>query len=146
VVFERLRRLCERRGQPLAVAIIDFDRFKKINDELGHAMGDEVLVRSGQCIATTLRDTDHVGRWGGEELVAIMPDTALDGAMIALDKARRAVSAQVFEAADGRRLTATFSAGVVEVVRGASLDEAVKRADVPLYRAKQEGRDRVIAG
>jgi diguanylate cyclase (GGDEF)-like protein len=139
---ERLR--AERSNKPISVALIDFDRFKSINDEFGHAGGDGVLRRASAAIVDALRPTDIVGRWGGEELLVVLRNTRLDPARRAIERALTAVRALELPL-KGTRVHTTFSAGVVEMVGNESLDDLVARADAALYEAKRAGRDRVIA-
>jgi diguanylate cyclase (GGDEF)-like protein len=135
------------RGQgPLAVALIDIDWFKRINDGLGHGAGDEVLRRFAAVLKGQLRAADALARWGGEEFLLLMPGTHLDDAGVVLERLRREVcDGAAFDgiAAD---LKVSFSAGVVEVAEGESQDAAIDRADRALYQAKQNGRNRVEAG
>ncbi|MBE7452455.1 MAG: sensor domain-containing diguanylate cyclase [Kofleriaceae bacterium] len=142
--FGRIRPVCERAGSPLAVALVDLDRFKSINDTHGHAMGDEVLRRVATVVARALRSSDVVARWGGEELVVLLPDTDREGAVTALEKVLAAVRREVFVTATGATFSVSFSAGVAEVPRGASLEHAVTVADERLYAAKRAGRARVL--
>ena len=142
--FARERLRAERGRYALALALIDFDRFKSINDQLGHAAGDAVLRRGSAAIAQALRATDVVARWGGEELLVVLPNTGLEPARQVIEKTLAAVRALDL-AFDRTRLRVTFSAGVVELAAGESLDELVARADVALYEAKRAGRDRVVA-
>jgi diguanylate cyclase (GGDEF)-like protein len=134
------------RGQgPLAVALLDIDWFKRINDSHGHGAGDEVLRRFAAVLKDQLRAADALARWGGEEFLLLMPGTRQDDARVVLERLRSAVcAAGVFHgiAAD---LKVTFSAGLVEIAEGESQDAAIDRADRALYRAKQGGRDRVEA-
>jgi diguanylate cyclase (GGDEF)-like protein len=124
----------ERGKHPIAVALIDFDRFKSINDQFGHAVGDNVLRLGAAAIVAALRPTDIVGRWGGEELLVVLPHTQLAAARLALEAALAAVRALVVQVASGR-VTVTFSAGVIEMIDNQSLDQLVARADVVLYEA-----------
>ncbi|MGN6105903.1 MAG: diguanylate cyclase [Kofleriaceae bacterium] len=142
--FTRERLLAERGRRALSVAIIDLDRFKSINDTHGHAAGDRVLRETARAIASTLRRTDIVARWGGEELVIALPDTDARRAGRAIEKALDAVRALAFEGADGQPFSVTFSAGVVAARTGEGLETAVARADGLLYAAKAGGRDRVL--
>jgi diguanylate cyclase (GGDEF)-like protein len=131
------------RGQgPLSVALLDIDWFKRINDNLGHGAGDEVLRRFATLVNSRLRAADALARWGGEEFLLLMPGTHLDDARGVLDRLRATVAAGGFEQM-ASELNVTFSAGVVEVHEGESQDAAIDRADRALYRAKQGGRDRV---
>ena len=131
------------RGQgPLAVALLDIDLFKRINDELGHGAGDEVLRRFASVIKDQLRAADALARWGGEEFLLLMPGTRAEDARIVLDRLRAAIAAGGFDAI-APQLKVSFSAGVAEVLEGETQDAAIDRADRALYRAKQAGRNRV---
>jgi diguanylate cyclase (GGDEF)-like protein len=143
--FARERMLAERGGRSLCVAVIDLDRFKAVNDTYGHPAGDRVLRETARVVAACLRRTDIVARWGGEEFVVVLPDTTADGAARAMDKALEVVRELGFVGSDGARFNVTFSAGVAEVGVAESLEAAVARADVQLYRAKLAGRNRVFA-
>jgi diguanylate cyclase (GGDEF)-like protein len=135
------------RGQgPLAVALLDIDLFKRINDNLGHGVGDEVLRRFAAILKAQLRAADALARWGGEEFLLLMPGTHLDDARLVLDRLRRAVHASDEFAAVAADLKVTFSAGLVEVGEGESQDAALERADRALYQAKERGRNRIEVG
>ena len=135
------------RGQgPLAVALLDIDLFKRINDNLGHGVGDEVLRRFAAILKAQLRAADALARWGGEEFLLLMPGTHLDDARLVLDRLRRAVHASDEFAAVAADLKVTFSAGLVEVGEGESQDAALERADRALYQAKERGRNRIEIG
>ncbi len=142
--YGRERASSVRFNRSLAVALIDLDRFKAVNDTHGHSAGDDVLRRTASTIVEQLRRSDSVGRWGGEEIVVLMPDTDAQGARRALDKAAAAVRGLAFGGKDGRPFTVTFSAGVVVASPTESLDEVIARADALLYAAKDAGRDRVV--
>jgi diguanylate cyclase len=134
----------ERGAGPLAVALLDIDWFKRINDNLGHGAGDEVLRRFATVVKSELRAADALARWGGEEFLLLMPGTRAGDARVVIDRLRGAIAAGGFDAI-APRLTVSFSAGVVEMQEGESQDGAIDRADRALYRAKQNGRDRVEA-
>ena len=135
------------RGQgPLAVALLDIDWFKRINDGLGHGAGDEVLRRFAGVLKDQLRAADALARWGGEEFLLLMPGTRLDDARLVLERLRTRVCAgNVFDSI-APELKVSFSAGVVEVAEGETQDAAIDRADRALYLAKQNGRNRIEAG
>jgi diguanylate cyclase (GGDEF)-like protein len=134
------------RGQgPLSVALLDIDWFKRINDGLGHGAGDEVLRRFAAILKEQLRAADALARWGGEEFLLLMPGTRLDDARVVLDRLRHRVASGGFESI-APDLKVTFSVGVVEVHEGETQDTAIDRADRALYRAKQDGRNRVELG
>jgi diguanylate cyclase (GGDEF)-like protein len=130
-------------GTPLAIAIIDMDHFKVINDRCGHATGDYVLKGFAHVGRNALRPNDVLGRWGGEEFLLIMPDATLEVALATLERLRTLTfGIHLPSSAAGMRVS--LSAGVAvydRIVR--SLDELIARADSALYMAKNEGRDLV---
>jgi diguanylate cyclase (GGDEF)-like protein len=136
-VFCRVQAISRRGMSPLALAILDLDRFKAINDKFGHPLGDQVLIRAAQVITKSLRRSDVVGRWGGDEFVVLMPDTDCTGARLALEAVRRALREEPIHASE-EEFRVSFSAGVVNVSGGVSLDEAVADADRLLYLAKAD--------
>ncbi len=145
---DRLRieaKRCDRSGEPLALMLIDIDDFKKLNDQHGHAVGDEVLRRVGAMINNSLRETDLPARYGGEEFAILTPCTDLESATSVAEKVRHVITQARFKGIeldleDG--LTVTVSIGV------ALYDGCVKRlfneADQALYRAKAGGKDCVV--
>jgi len=143
--FVRERMLQERAGGNLALAVLDLDHFKQINDTHGHAAGDAVLKRTASTLLQTLRRTDLVIRWGGEELVVVLPNVDLTGAQATIDKALSAVRSESFVGPTHTTFHVTFSAGLVMIRPNESLESAVARADALLYVAKGEGRNRVLA-
>ncbi|MEJ7596388.1 MAG: diguanylate cyclase [Kofleriaceae bacterium] len=145
-IYARERAVSARANRPFSIAMIDLDRFKSVNDTHGHASGDEVLKRTAATIVESLRKSDAVGRWGGEELVVLFPNTEVDGAARALDKVLSEVRALAFLGKDGAKFSVTFSAGAVVTGASESLEEAMARADVLLYEAKRAGRDRILTG
>lgn len=145
-IYSRERAVSARAQRPFAVALIDLDRFKSINDTHGHAIGDDVLRRTAAAVTACLRRSDAVGRWGGEELVVLLPNTDTIGAGHALNKVLADVRGLGFLGKDGAKFSVTFSAGAVVAAPSESLDEAIARADLLLYEAKNAGRDRVNVG
>ena len=131
--------------RPLTVAIMDLDHFKTINDRCGHAAGDHVLREFARVGRGSLRATDILGRWGGEEFLLILPDTTLDAALASVERLRAlALAIQVPQSTAADPVRVTFSAGLATTAEGArSLDEIIARADAALYQAKNEGRDLV---
>jgi diguanylate cyclase len=134
----------QRSSFPCSVAIIDLDFFKRINDQFGHAAGDEALRTFAISIFANIRTIDKLGRYGGEEFLLIMPDTAKDQAVRTLDRLRSIVSELDWAAISGK-MSLTMSAGICAVRRDDSAADLLARADVALYRAKDAGRNRVIA-
>ena len=142
--LERTMPLAQRNNQPLALAMIDLDHFKSVNDSYGHAAGDDVLRVCAQTIRKMLRSSDYVARWGGEELCVFFPDTAAQGAVRALEKALAAVRALEFRSG-AAVFGITFSAGLAAFQRGATSLDLLKEADRLLYVAKASGRNRIIS-
>lgn len=142
--FRRARAFAVRQKTPLSIGFLDLDNFKRINDWHGHAMGDEVLRRASEVISQSLRESDLLARWGGEEFVALFPNTDPAGATQALEKARELFRDERF-VVDSEPFSLTFSAGVAPVDPSDTVDDAVARADYFLYLAKSTGRDRVLS-
>src|SRR5882724_3006587 len=129
-------------SEPLCLAIMDIDHFKRVNDGFGHAAGDGVLVRVGRLVRDNLRPADFAARIGGEEFALILPQTSLPGAITAIERLREAIAGTAF-AHDGRALPrVTVSLGLVALERGVNPEQLLARADVALYAAKQGGRNR----
>ncbi|MCX6433569.1 MAG: diguanylate cyclase [Actinobacteria bacterium] len=124
-----------------SILMMDVDLFKKINDTYGHGVGDDVLTHIASTITESLRAGDFVARFGGEEFMALLPDTDLDGAVIVAEKIREAVEGSAIDAVG----TVTLSIGVtVASSADAEMDIAVRRADTALYDAKRLGRNLVV--
>jgi diguanylate cyclase (GGDEF)-like protein len=137
------RKRCDRNRQALCVAMIDADHFKRVNDTYGHAAGDEVLRTLGRVLRASLRDTDAVGRYGGEEFLVVLPVAEAAQAITPLERIRSAVSAARYKELPAE-FTVTVSIGVAEYRRGEDADEAIRRADAAVYEAKAGGRDRIV--
>ncbi|MGJ4887539.1 sensor domain-containing diguanylate cyclase [Bradyrhizobium sp. HKCCYLRH3099] len=141
---ERLRALAERHGHRLTCALIDVDHFKSVNDQYGHAVGDLVLSQVVESCRGVLRDSDVIGRLGGEEFGIVLPHTSLAQAMAVLEKMRLAVAGLAVDSPCGPiRVTASF--GAVDFVPGLTFDAMLERADLAMYAAKDDGRNRVVA-
>ncbi|HZQ92021.1 MAG TPA: diguanylate cyclase [Terriglobales bacterium] len=130
-----------RYGLPLTLAYIDLDHFKEVNDRLGHAAGDELLMAIARGMQENLRRADLVGRLGGDEFAALLPETAAEAATAVLDK----LQAVLNNTMQDRRLPVTFSMGAVAFHPPPdSTEEMLQRADEAMYAAKAGGRDRLI--
>jgi len=132
-----------RGGAPLALLMIDVDRFKQVNDGFGHEAGDRVLRTLADVCRTQLREIDVFGRLGGDEFVAVLPNTDLAAAREAAGRLREQVSRARVPLADGRVLQCTISVGVARWRNEETLEELMSRADRSMYDAKRAGRDRV---
>lgn len=134
----------ERQGQSLCVGMVDIDHFKAINDRLGHAHGDRVLRNTARFIARTLRRTDVVGRYGGEEFLIILPDTDLGNARQIADALRKGYAA-FNQGQENDPLHATLSIGLAAYPSFHSPEGLLRAADESMYKAKQDGRNRTVA-
>jgi diguanylate cyclase (GGDEF)-like protein/PAS domain S-box-containing protein len=132
----------ERHARPLAVAILDADNFKRINDTHGHQTGDEVLRAITERCRNTVRSNDVFGRYGGEEFVIVFPETNLDEARIVAERLRAAVADEPFTVGEDT-LGVTVSIGLAAYAPGHDTDKLLQRADAALYNAKQDGRNLV---
>jgi diguanylate cyclase len=131
----------QRYGRPLSVAIFDIDHFKRINDTFGHQAGDRVIKVIGRSIAKRLREVDFFCRYGGEEFVALMPETDSKTALAVLEKVRESIANAAFNYKE-QPITITVSVGLTEFKAGDDLEAAFERADQALYSAKSSGRNR----
>jgi diguanylate cyclase (GGDEF)-like protein len=133
-----------RYGSPIALAMIDLDQFKTVNDVYGHSAGDTVLGCYANCVLSEVRHHDVVARYGGEEFAIMFPSTAREGAVRALEKLRRLAARTRCKLADGRSIEVpSFSAGVTVTDGDDGIDTLLGRADRALYRAKGRGRNRI---
>ncbi len=128
-----------RYRRPISVAIADLDHFKRINDSFGHAVGDQILQGFAALVGDTLRQTDRVCRYGGEEFAFVFPETAPDEAARLADRLRERLTAAPLLLADGRQVAVTFSIGLADASAG-TLEEGLAQADRALYAAKERGR------
>lgn len=134
-----------RSASPISVVMIDLDFFKKINDGHGHATGDKVLVLTAATLQQALRETDYIGRFGGEEFVAILPACDEKTAMIIAERCRSMIEALVIET-DGTKVPVSASFGVSTAISSEAMNSSylLSIADQALYQAKNAGRNRVI--
>lgn len=135
---------CSRRGQALSLVMFDLDHFKQINDQYGHLTGDMVLRELAQRMTSRIRKEEILVRYGGEEFVAVLPQTDKEGAMAFAEHIRALVESTPFEI-EGETVRVTISGGVATVV-DCSEDpmKIVKLADENLYEAKHQGRNRIV--
>ena len=137
-----------RNEKPLSLLMIDIDRFKSINDGHGHAAGDAILRAVADRLRRGVRDSDSVGRWGGEEFLIAMPDAPADVARVVAERLRRRVEASpVTVSVDGHEtaIPVTVSIGIASFRgEGDDCEAMIGRADSRLYAAKRSGRNRVV--
>ncbi len=135
----------QEQGRDMAVMLIDMDYFKAVNDTHGHDIGDAVLREFADRLRRNIRGVDLACRFGGEEFVVLMPDTDFRQAQGVAERVRSAVAEKSFDTGNGRPLTVTISVGLALNEQPTDTPEVLlKRADVALYRAKREGRNRVV--
>ena len=134
----------DRQKTQVSLALLDIDNFKRLNDTLGHQVGDQALIHLTAVIKEALRPTDAVARYGGEEFIIIMPDTGLDEAMATITRLQRELTKKFFLHKNDRLLI-TFSAGVALRNEEEDKEELIVRADRAMYHAKQTGKNRVVA-
>lgn len=134
----------DRNKSPFSVALIDIDNFKKLNDTLGHQAGDRALTHLTQVIKETLRPTDAVGRYGGEEFLILLPGTNLEAAVETIQRLQRDLTKKFF-LHNNDKILVTFSAGVALRADGEDQEDLIGRADKAMYHAKQTGKNRVVA-
>ncbi|MCC5826437.1 diguanylate cyclase [Alkalimonas sp.] len=132
----------KRSKQELIVVMLDLDHFKRVNDQYGHLVGDQVISSLANLLQQKLRKTDVIGRYGGEEFLLALPDCSLKKAKTIIDGIRQSFQAIPFSAQE-QLFQCTFSAGLARVDTSQSTDENIDRADQALYQAKHNGRNRV---
>jgi diguanylate cyclase (GGDEF)-like protein len=128
-------------ADPMSVIFIDIDHFKSINDGYGHGVGDEVLRKFANVVASGIRSSDQLVRWGGEEFFIVCPMTHVNQAIVVAENLRRTLHEHTWPAS--LRVTASF--GVAQHQSGEEIGTVIKHADKELYNAKSSGRDRVHA-
>jgi diguanylate cyclase (GGDEF)-like protein len=134
-------------AEPFSVAFVDIDHFKSVNDDHGHSVGDLVLKIIAQEIAATIRSDDVIGRYGGEEFVALLPKTPAAGAARFCERLREAVeSTQVPVGTGAVRVTVSIGHATLDPLRHFAAETLVQEADAAMYEAKHRGRNRVVAG
>ena len=146
ILMERLEQhinLSRRHLQPLAFCLCDLDHFKLVNDTHGHQAGDQVLIRFVELLKQTIRDTEIVGRYGGEEFGIVFPNTPADGATASMERARELLPRFEFAGKAGPfHVSASF--GISGATRESTVKSIIEEADAALYQAKERGRDQVV--
>jgi diguanylate cyclase (GGDEF)-like protein len=144
-VLDDEMRAAQGSDRPLALIMLDVDNFKRVNDLHGHQQGDRVLRECARVVRASARQGDHTGRYGGEELAIVLPDTSGREAVRVAERIRRAVAALSLPLPDGGTLAVTASLGVAGLPDCAGDREAlVAAADAALYTAKHAGKDRTV--
>jgi two-component system, cell cycle response regulator len=148
--LERESRRAFRSKEPLSVVMLDLDSFKKINDTHGHLIGDAVLTEVGRRLVAAFRGYDYVGRYGGEEFLAVVPNCGRDDLIVLAERARQSVSSTPILTAVGP-IAVTVSLGVSASGQIKNIEkdpeDLLRQADAALYQAKSKGRNRVeVAG
>jgi len=138
--FSRQVERAVRAGRALTLLLIDIDHFKRLNDERGHAAGDEALRQVSAALAAAVRPRDSLARYGGEEFAVLVPDVEGAQSLQVAERLREAVAGRALSGADGTTLT--ISVGVAVKAAGDTLPSLLERADAALYRAKASGRNR----
>lgn len=135
----------KRTNRVFMTVMIDVDNFKQINDSYGHLSGDKVLKHLADCLVKSLRASDIIGRYGGEEFLIIMPETSKDSAFLVVDRLRSAIATEEIQVLHGERVRITVSIGGAAFPEdGSSSEDLLVKADERLYRAKREGKNRVV--
>lgn len=139
--LRKQRDLVLRGKQACALAMLDLDHFKKINDSYGHAAGDEVLVSVVQCVKSQLRSYDQIYRYGGEEFIICLPSTTIEQASEIMERLRSSISSLDFDFGD---IQVTASFGVTILSKFQSVEESISCSDKAMYEAKAKGRNCVV--
>jgi len=142
--LERATASAQRFDRPLALAIIDIDHFKNVNDTHGHPAGDAVIRKVALTASEVMRGQDTVGRLGGEEFAVVLPDCSAQDALAACERLRVAIRETDLELETGHRVFVTLSVGIAVLGRDDTAADMIARADAALYEAKHGGRDRVL--
>ncbi|RZI84630.1 MAG: GGDEF domain-containing protein [Rubrivivax sp.] len=144
-LLDREAQRLHRFGEPFTILMVDIDHFKRINDRLGHAAGDAVLCAVSQTLQAQAREVDRVARFGGEEFCVLLPHTLHEGALLAAERLRHAISQINIPWAD-ETITVTISTGLATANDSLeALASLLRRADDALYQAKAEGRNKVVS-
>lgn len=140
--LQQAKRRADTHGAPFTICLIDIDRFKEINDKNGHLVGDTILRQFADVTRSSIRDTDLLGRYGGDEFLLILPDTDLKGAVMHAERLRVYAHFLDFQKILEQK-NISLSIGVAQYCSGDTINDLISRADSALYMAKQLGRNRV---
>lgn len=143
-VFPKQLHLCERTQQAVSLLMLDIDHFKKVNDTYGHSRGDDALRHVSKVLTANVRSTDLCARYGGEEIVVLMPGTPALHALEVSERLREALSVTPMALGGGGLLELRMSGGIAQWRSGMLFEDLVKEADQALYKAKQTGRNRIV--
>jgi diguanylate cyclase (GGDEF)-like protein len=133
----------KRHGRTFSLLIVDIDFFKNINDEYGHHVGDEVLVKIAKTLEKNLRESDVIARWGGEEFLILLPSLNIQEAYWVAEKLRKCVSEQTIES-HPHSIKVTITCGVADIKDYDSVDACIHAVDKKLYMGKESGRNAVV--
>ena len=136
-------RVARETSTPLSVCVCDIDKFKNVNDQYGHSAGDEVIRALARCLAEGVRRSDLAARWGGDEFCLLFPGTRGAEVQLCVERIRQKLESQVFATENGLQYSVTGTFGIAELKAGMSGAELLELADQALYRAKQQGRNRL---
>ncbi len=139
----RILNLARRHGEPLTIALLDVDNFKRINDEYGHDIGDLVLKKLAEIIEKNVRSTDIAARYGGEEFIIALPRTDENGALLVAERIRQDFKRSKVKV-NSLEIGTTVSIGIASYKEGDDIETIIKKADEALYQAKRTGKDKVV--
>lgn len=139
--LQKLEGIYKRYGRVFSVIMIDIDYFKSVNDTFGHQVGDSVLKQFAKVLKENIRNTDFIGRWGGEEFLIVCPETSEENAITLALNLRKHIEETLFEKVGHK----TMSVGVAQIKEEMDLDNLINNADKALYFAKENGRNKVVA-
>lgn len=142
--FAALRQSTEKNQKILAVGLLDLDYFKRVNDEYGHQAGDEVLAYTAQLLRDSLRDTDNIFRFGGEEFLIFLEVDNVDSLHKIIDRIFQSLHSNPTRLKSGEIIHITATVGIILVEPDETMEKAIARADQAMYLGKQQGRDRAV--
>lgn len=140
----KTEQIIKRTNSPLCIALLDIDNFKKLNDTMGHHVGDKALIHLASIVKKTIRPQDTLARYGGEEFVVILDTPDIDLGVNAMLRVQRELTRNLFEA-EGQKILLTFSCGVARINLNEDPNESLVRADQAMYLAKKTGKNKVLA-